>query len=102
MIPTFREVQGEIGDQLRAQGYLAAVLVDPDLCSLACIKTFVRMFQERRLRQGSSLLSSSAVMPSSEPRIHALCGTPRIARSSSGLTNCSQNWRCPVQNSPSL
>jgi EAL domain-containing protein (putative c-di-GMP-specific phosphodiesterase class I) len=27
-IPTFREVQGEIGDQLRAQGYLAAVLVD--------------------------------------------------------------------------
>ena len=27
-IPTFREVQGEIAEQLRSQGYLAAVLVD--------------------------------------------------------------------------
>jgi EAL domain-containing protein (putative c-di-GMP-specific phosphodiesterase class I) len=27
-IPTFREVHGEIGDQLRTQGYLAAVMVD--------------------------------------------------------------------------
>jgi EAL domain-containing protein (putative c-di-GMP-specific phosphodiesterase class I) len=27
-IPTFREIQAEIADQLRAQGYLAAILVD--------------------------------------------------------------------------
>ena len=58
-------------------------------------------FQDSFLCHGRRRVKSAVRIPSRAPRYQSLWGVPNMARSRSGIRNCSQNCRCPVQYSPS-